>query len=374
MIPLNQIKGVVTHKHTDIDALVATAMLRYAILQQFPKREIEVYFVEKPWPLAELIERGCVALDMGWQGLSKDERENPLAEDYVVDHHRTGQNKSTTKMVAEALDFLDKGLVDDLVEYVDIHDLEGTAFLSSELMSLEHLPPQLISRARLLERSALSVLPTILRGRHKDKGLLKFFYHIVTDSIDHRKRFQVVVAKEYKSKVKIVPLWIVNKQENMAIIESTISEVVAFSKTEAGGYCAVTILKNPEDGNVQVLVNQWRRPAIDLGEVAKIIRVLEMGKRNIFEEYYLRVLSEEGMIDICPFWFVAKNTKGVVWAVMNGSRKHEVEPTALTLEEIKAAVIVAIDENILHPQCPQTYCLLDKCPFYPFGLSRCEKI
>jgi len=376
VLVLSQINGVVEHSHGDSDSLVSAALVRYCVKQQFPGKEIEVVFAEKPWRLSDLKEKGYVSVDYGWQGLTKEEREDPLVFEYVIDHHRPGEKRSATKMVAEALGVFGQGLIDDFIDLVDIRDNEGTAALSSELELIDGVSPKLIHRARLYEYYSILALSTIHRRRHKDSALQTYFNRIVTDMIDHSLYFRVTVTEEFRKKAVVSAIWIGDRKTNMVVIESSISEVSAYSRTKEGGYCAVTVLKNLKTGHVMIQANQGCRPIIDLAEAAKIIRFLEMAKRGIIDEYELSDLGAEGMIDLCPYWFVPKNSRtGIVWMITNGSLKHkDVEATALSLDEIRVALILSFSD-FFPSCCPRTHCFgRHHCSLYPVGFERCTRI
>ena len=376
MLPIAEINGVVTHTHIDADAGVSTAIVRY-LVKKATGREIEVFFADRPWSLDELMKQGYVSLDFGWQGLSNEDKENPLAELYVVDHHKLDQDYSTTKMVAQALGLLDENLINDLIELVDMHDTAGTRFLSSELMALGNIPPRILHLAVVTETLTICAIPTISRRRHNDRQILRRFYNLVTDMIDYAVRFKTELPAEWNKKGRKKPVWIGNHQAEMAIIESTMPDVGSYTRSEAAGYCAVTVSKNSDTGHVLIQANQGCRPIVDLVEVGKIIQVLEMRKRGINTEYKLSELGMEGMLDICPYWWIAVNQRtGVAWIVANGSPKHPyVEPTALSLDEVAKAVVLGLANDVFPECCPSTHCLGRKdCGFYCYGLSRCHDI
>jgi hypothetical protein len=364
------------HRHIDLDVGAAAVLAKRFEQVAFPGLgSAKTSFHGKlPMSLKEMKEKGGIALDFGWQDLSQEEREDPEAKKHIIDHHGTSVDKSTTHLVAERVGIADDPIYQPLVDYIDMEDLEGPHAVSSTFLELGYVPPEILERVRLLERFSLAGLIGILRDKMKDPGILSFIGDIVNGYIEGQLRFWKDVAEEYERKAQIIEFENGKRRLKVAIIETDVAGVASFSRTKQGGHCSA-IVQRQSSGNIQIIANQWMRPPIDLQEWAKIIRVLEMKRRDIKDEYELSSLAFEGKLDICPFWWTVRNPKNkAVWMVANGSPKHEVEPTVLPLELIRDTGPWALDERILSPQCPRTHCLYDQCGFYPFGLTRCERI
>ena len=207
-----------------------------------------------------------------------------------------------------------------------------------------------------------------------DQGLISWVCQQLTAFYKRQLWFWTKVRKEFLNKAEIFVISDGEKNYRMALIESDIREVGSFSRTRDGGYCDVCIHRMPENGNVSI---SGRLTSEQFTEIGKILRVLEMKHREIFEVYKLSELTESQM-ELCPIWYLPKDFEGKVFVVINGGEKtrgsNMIESTILRLELIKNAVGLALDNNRLSSNCPHTHCIGKNCGYYQYGLARCTEI
>jgi len=368
------ITKIITHKNIDMDAGVAIAIAKLVGEDHFPGiKEAKVEFVGK-WELTlqQMIDEGIIAFDTGWQFLTDKERANPLAPYYVIDHHISEINKSTTLMVAELLGIVDEPIWADLIEFVNFHDLEGSA--SAEQILREEgiiIPRKVMRRIKLQSRFGLSgVIGYIREG---DVKTFQFIRRFVRRYLYKQTRFFIQVPKEIAEKGRIVQ--VASSIEALFII-TDLEGVPAYSRTAQGGQIPLCVQQD-SNGNVQIFINQRHYPIIDLSEVANLIQVLELKKRALAEGVSAKFKRSDLLQGTAcnKYWYVATNDQGKIWTIMNGSNKHELEPTLLTLDEIEQILRVGLNPLIFHRDCPCRQggeCLNRDCPFYPYLLDRCR--
>lgn len=123
----------------------------------------------------------------------------------------------------------------------------------------------------------------------------------------------------------------------VAVVESDEKLLAGYSRTVAGGQCAVLIQKK-STGHVQIFSN--KRQGIFLGNVAKNIRLLEMAARGKHNDNPSS-LFWEGSIYGAECWCLAHDI-----FLLNGSNTtRNVKPTKLTLEQILDAVYKGLAEK-----------------------------
>lgn len=360
-----EVTEVRLHEHPDIDAICA-----YWLALRFGQ-EVFLNLKEAPitfWPQqsmpesAEVLEqKGIVSFDVG---------------EGRFDHHPHGKclDKCATDLVAEFLNIHEDIALRQILDYVRLQDLEGPKAASRDLKECG-AAEEIIQKVGLLETFSLANMSF---GNKKPEAYIKAIIKELDKTYFKQLHFWTTVQEEFLEKVVISNLTIVTEEDGstgfrnirLALIESDIREVGSFSRTQEGGYCQICVHREAKTGHTfisgQIKSDQFR-------EIAKLLRVLEMQKRGIGETYKLTDL-EASWMKVCPIWYLPINIFGEIFIIMNGGQKaQEVEPSVLSLEEIKTAIEIGLNSRILAPDCPKDLCLGRKCQFYAFGLARCQK-
>jgi len=380
------IKIVLLHQNTDLDALASLAIARQEeCLHAFPGiREAKVEFHGKlPMTLAQMKQAGAIALDFGRQHLTLEKLHDPELDLYVIDHHGTSDvDCSTTRLVARRGGVEFHPYFRALVDYVDMHDTEGPFTVSQDLRDLG-APQEIQDRVRLLEMFSLPSIMGHLRKKLGDPGEKTLVGRIVDGMVDYKRWYDATVPAEYQDKVKCKSFIIGRMCISVAMIETDVDGVAGYSRSKAGGQHNI-IIQRQSSGNTQILLNQWvHRPQDDLGpsdeyldlaDTARIIKVLELKARGITDSYRICDLSPDDFNGICPWWYAPRGKNGIVWGVMNGSQKHDIKSTMLSMDELSHALYVGVNDKVLAKDCPRNTCSGNKCSMFPFGLPRCLNI
>lgn len=294
------------------------------------------------------------------------------------DHHPHGKDngqyltKSATYLVAEYLGITDDPIYRQVIDYVQMHDLEGPAAVSRKLRDL-NAPEELVRQAQSLERFSFINVMRLVRQKRNPQDFVKWVCRFLDVFYEHQWRFWNIIKQEYLDKTAILPVATAEREYRVAVIESDQPEVGSFSRTSDGGGCAICVQRTT-DSHVFISGSVQQITSPQFLEISKFLRVWEMRKRNITVAYDLPDLTKS-RLEICPVWYLPMNRSGEIFIIMNGGHKAtNIEPTILTNEEIFCAVSWGLDEHKLHHTCPKTSCLGRKCPFYHFGLARCQTI
>ena len=288
------------------------------------------------------------------------------------DHHPHGKHldKCATDLVAEFLGVADDIKLSRILDYIRMHDLEGPTSLSRALRN-RGVSEEIVRKVSVLENHSLAILVGSSKKKSERRILEEGYSHLVA-LYEKQVYFWTQVKQEFQEKAKIWYILSGKKFYKIATIESDVNEVGSFSRTKEGGVCDVCIHKEPKSGFVFIT---GLLSSSQFLEIAKILRVLELKKRGIIEEKFGFSDLIESRFNLCPVWYLPRNKDGEVFLVMNGGEKAKnIEPTILPLETIEGAVAWALKEEVLAECCPLDYCLKENCGFYPYFLTRCQKI
>lgn len=364
------VNKVVLHKHPDIDAIGACWLA-----SKYPKVFIGI---------------GKAPIEFWSQGLPTDgrtaeehEKEGTICFDVGggrFDHHPHGKclNKCASDLVAEYVGAANDLAFRQILAYIRLRDLEGPTSLSRALRE-KGLPEEICQKVSLLETFSLTSVMSNTRQIPKSSDNLakrwvrriKRTRRQLNIAYRRQKRFWTIVKDEFDKRANIVTVSDGTRNYKIATIESNIREVGSFSRTRDGDFCSLCIQRNPDTGHAVVSGTISSEQFV---EIAKILRVLEIVKLGVKETYLLSQLTESWM-ELCPIWYLPQDINGNVFIIMNGGEKApEVEPSQLSLAEMRAAATVALDERLLADECPKTSCFLNSCPMYRYGLARCRAI
>ena len=354
------------HERPDLDAITAYWLARKFGQDIFKDiNDAPVTF----WPQqsmaetpAELEAKGIICFDVG---------------EGRFDHHPHGKctTQCATDLVAEFLQITEDVALQRILDYVRLHDLEGPTS-TSRVLRENGTSDEMVTKTALLESFSLASVIANLRQSQKDHELIDWLCGYFDREYGHQHRFWHDVQEEFHAKAETVNVNVVDKSGEtksyrLALIESGIREVGAFSRTKQAGYCHVCVHRDEPTGHT-FISGQLRSD--QFLEIAKILRFVEMQKRQILGSYQL-VDMEASLFPLCPVWYLPKNLRGEVFIIMNGGEKaQEVEPSKLTLGEIKNAIIIGLDHSVFPPNCPKVSCLEIDCQLYAGGLNRCLKI
>lgn len=358
------VKKVVLHNKPDIDAISAywLARMHPNVFRGIEIAPIEFWSQSSPQDLRPDEDRICdgvVCFDVG-EGL--------------FDHHPHGRvpNKCAMDLVADYLGISDNPIVKPILDYVRKIDLTGKN--TARRAQKEGASKETIQEINALEDFSLASLMADLvpeEGANFDRRMIDTICRIFTSRFNRNKRFFSEIKDEFTKKAKIQTVNANGKRYRLAIIESALREVGSFSRANEGGRCHLCINRNPNTGNVFI---SGRISSAQFTEIAKVLRVEELKKRDVKDEYTLSSLTDSAF-PLCSVWYLPKDSKGNVFIVLNGGDKApEVSSTVLTLCEIAQCVKLGLDESTLDESCPKVNCTGKTCPMYKFGLTRCLNI
>jgi len=364
IIPI-PVKKVILHIKPDLDA-IAAYWLAKCFPPAFPGIEtapVEFWSAGQPPPDGRTWEEheaeGTVCFDVA-QGR--------------FDHHPHGKclDKCAVDLVADFLGLSEERTLEQILGFIRMHDLEGPKALTIALRQLG-ISEEIVEMADLLQSFSLYSIVDSLRKRHhrKEHSLISEVCTILDFEYQKQVYFWTVVGPEFLSKATIHKIDTGTRLFKVAVIESKLHQVGSFSRTREGGFCAACIHRNPATGHTFISGHLGSDQYV---EVSKPLRVWDMQKRGIEAEYELEtlLLSE---FTLNKVWYLPRNIRGEVFIVMNGGEKAvDVEISQLSLDESLTGMHLGLDDEIFSNACPRTHCLYRQCPFYSFGLERCNKI
>ena len=351
----------------DLDSAAAYCLLRifFKYFPEIVKAPIE-FCPQGPPPDGRSAEKhekeGVIALDV-WEGR--------------FDHHPHGKcpGKCATDLVADYLMVSDELPLQRILGYINMHDLEGPQALSRALREFG-VPEELVQKAIFLEEHSLASVFAYLKQRlnRNPKKIIEWLCGYLTFKYQLQKRFWTTVKEKFLKEANIWHVLDGERKYKIATIESDMRDVGSFSRTKDGGYCNVCISKKPSSGDVFISGNITSDQFL---RITKILRVWEMNRRNIFEEYSFSDLVASKM-ELCPIWYLPRDSKGRVYIIMNGGSKTKgsltITPTVLPLSWIETAVARGLDQQKFSDDCPGDHCLNKACGWFPFLLGRCIEI
>lgn len=277
----------------------------------------------------------------------------------VFDEHPkfAGQRKKdecAATLVAKALGVSEDPCLKEILEFVRTHDLKTGPFEVGDIVNLIH--QQFPDNPKVAVNWARMALEA------KYQRQLRFF-----------------AAKERFEPVEIEEVKIEERMLKIAIILSDEEEMSKVARSSYGGKAAIVIQKK-SSGNVSILTNPRLRPPLHLRDVARMIRFSEQETKGKIVTRDWRLLGAEGKAEGAEEWYYYPVLGGE--GLFNGSHiDPNLPPTKLSLEKIKELVKIGINPLVFEPSRSQkclagtcTSTRADPCPWYHWGLERCQKI
>jgi len=159
------------------------------------------------------------------------------------------------------------------------------------------------------------------------------------------------------------------QQHKMVIIESD-SEHVSKAARNKSGLDAAIVVQKRSTGNVQIFSN--KRHGLQLYDLAQMLRLEEQALADKVVTTDWAQLRAEGKIEGAEEWYFHHEGQ----MLLNGSLSApDVSPTRISLDQIKAAITIAVNPKCLPEHCASNaQCTYKKCPWYKMGLHRCRRI
>lgn len=402
------VKGVITHKSPDIDALVPPWMFKYQriqIGQVYFKSAGEGGLIEGKTP-QEWLKEGFILIDVG-AGESKRPEDEEIKH---FDHHPATYypDQCSTSLVFEFIASKinmtdgDKERLEKLVNFVRSRDLRG----GQQFLDLAHICKILAIKIPAEElyqyiSEALTVyidnqekqpnvnlfekifnefangkkLPLLLKRYWKNflEGKTQNIPDVLRITSPKTKDFIRLVleeaffdqtefenAGEIFQKTKKIPL---NADKFMAVAETDNNQ---FFKVALREGAILVVVKNSK-GHVQIFTQ--KKDGVNIADIAAAIRYEEARLSGNKELVNFEALHRDGTSEIAKNWYLFKHGG----MLLNGSSTTpDQKPTGLGLEKITETIQIAHSSYM--PLCKggQYECSIN-CNLYGWGLERCQR-
>lgn len=280
------------------------------------------------------------------------------------DHHRQArvlERFSVSDLVARDLKIQNDPSLEKILTYARRDDLEGKGIISKDTIDrafgLSALVANLNRHYLGYPEKVLETVAPLLLAHLKEEQKRAFEY-----PEEYRRKWD-------EGKIDAFVVEQVGRQIRCILIESDVIGMVGFLRAHPE-IRADVVAQRFGSGHINIITRQERH--LDLREVAAVIRVEELkAKKFPFDRVNWKELYNKGKMKEVPEWYydTAANT------IQNGGMLSEItRPTKLILPDIKRALKIGLDYNLLDPRCPRTHCLFKKCRFYFYNLIRCRKI
>ncbi len=130
------------------------------------------------------------------------------------------------------------------------------------------------------------------------------------------------------------------------------------------------VIQGKSTGHVAIFCN--KKKGAHLGDIPRVIRAAELLKNGVKDcRLVPDYLDADGTLDEVPAWHHMKDGR----MLLNGSASApNKRATRLSLEEIVSLVTIALEggfEPSHAANCEKGVCAREKCPWYPYLLTRC---
>jgi hypothetical protein len=281
------------------------------------------------------------------------------------DHHKQArvlERFSVCDLVARDLGIVTDPSLEKILTYARRDDLEGKGTISRDTIDrafgLSALIQNLNRHYLGHPEKVLETIAPLLLAHLKEEQKRAYEY-----PAEYRKKWD-----EGKIDAFVVEQ-VRDRQIRCVLIESDVTGMAGFLRAHPE-IRADIVAQRLSSGHINVITRQERR--LDLREVVAVIRVEELkAKKFPFDRVDWRGLYNKGKMREATEWYydTAANT------IQNGGMLAEItRPTNLTLQEIKRALKIGLNYNLLDNRCPRDHCIFKKCRFYFYNLIRCRKI
>ena len=341
---LKKITTIITHKSPHFDEIVAIWLLRKFGEPRFPGiSTARIVFQDsedifRQGTPQELEQKGILLVGIG--GGKFDE------------HPTLGikrkHNECATTLVAKALKIDKRPQLKQILKFTTTTDVKGGSqpFDLASLVKLIH--QQFPDRPE----KAIEWATTALEAKYAEQL-----------------RFVTTTRREFKSRAEIDEVYVRNKKLKIVTITSDDENMSKFARSRYGCQAAVVIQKF-STGNV--LIHSNKQMGISLYDVAKIIRFCEQQAKGNIVTTDWNELASEGRVAGAEEWFFHEAGQ----MLLNGSlTARDAPPTHLSLRQIKEAVKIGINSELLKPFCKSSgRRILELCDWSNWGLERCQKL
>jgi DNA gyrase/topoisomerase IV subunit A len=346
-------KSIITHEKPHMDEITAVWLLRTFGESKFPgvaKAKISFWSSGGKTPdgrtAAEYEQEGTLLIGVGGGRFD----EHPTA------NSDRKENECATTLIAKTLGVDDDPALEKILNFVAHNDLKGSA-----------QPFDLPSLVKLLHQQH----PT------SSKKVMDWALDAIEAKYQEQEQFWTSTKEQFEKIAQSEEVTGPNDQKLVMVsIESDDELMNKFARSPQGGQAAVIIQKR-SSGNVQIFTN--KRYGLTLYDVAQMIRIAEQrAKGGTVQTTDQKALSSEGVVKGCEEWFFHH----ALQMLMNGSSTAtDVQPTRLTLEQIRQIVRIGINPKSFEPkratECESGTCTSaqsNRCPWECYGLQRCRKV
>lgn len=166
-------------------------------------------------------------------------------------------------------------------------------------------------------------------------------------------------------------------QNRLVTVYSIVSDNPLISQA-ARSLGADLIVQQKTTGNVAIFPNSRSRLKFAMIDIARLIRVAECRKNGFEPNIDWKELAGPGTVAGAEKWYFAQNNGDFL---LNGSKSHHTDPTALSMEEIMSMVKVGLTPGVFEQSkkvdCKKGCCThssSNPCLFYAAGLHRCTRM
>lgn len=200
-----------------------------------------------------------------------------------------------------------------------------------------------------------------------------FFWATKALEAKYAEQLEEQEAKADMAKAEIHDLMVEGHPCRVAILKTDNKSAVFLARApeDKGGLAASVVVAQRSSGHVQVFCDKqnW-----NIEDVVRLLRVGERMAKGLQETLDPDTLAQEGKVPGVEEWHYVREGQ----MLLNGSLNHtDVPVTQLAFEdEIVPTVILGMRYDYLpHEHCRETgQCLGSSCPFFQFGLDRCQAL
>lgn len=279
------------------------------------------------------------------------------------DEHPSGasngrkEGECTTTLVAKALGIEDNPVFKKILRYVLTEDTKGgdSPFGLAALVKLLH-----------------DQLP------EEPERVMDWTMTALDAKLNEQEQFNAFPEEEWR---RIATLEEISgprdRKYKLAVVLSDNPQAAKFARSLRGGRADIVVVKR-STGHVQIFTNNGKGFRISLRDVAQSLRIMEQEAKGERRNVDFVKLGAEGKLEGAEEWFY--HLQGQM--LLNGSlTATDVPPTKLSLDEIRNALVAALDPRAFSPEhrenCLAGICTASgqrPCAWYKLGLQRCRQI
>lgn len=347
-----EIHTIVTHEMPHLDEIAAIWLLRKFGEAVFPGISTAKIIY---WNNGGKTPDGRTAEDYEREGMLLIGVGGGRFDEHPTDKNERKEDECAITLVAKALDVNDDPALKSILEFVINNDLKGVGqpFGLASLVKLLH---------QQYPEDPNKVMDWAMMGIEAEYHKQLEFLTSTKEEFERVAKIEEMVGPKGKV-IKVASFTSGNKQMSM------------FARS-AHGCLADVVIQQQLTGNIQIFTN--KKAGITLYDVAQMIRIAEMRKKDQIATSDWKKLSAEGSVPGAEEWHF--HVEGQM--LLNGSlTANGVQATRLTLDEIVDIVRAGINPSAFEParasECTKGNCAStqkSKCPWYAYGLPRCRQV